>query len=374
MPAGTAVAGTVMSRYQVPSVKDDFCGIYINYQYCKCAFHNEYCEDVGLTPGSAHSYVLSEFREWNRQRIQTMATQCRMSDGYWKAGNWSCTTCTDGDVLEGQKCVAPEKSDSEKRECRDALKNIDTDWEKYSDFDDRLGSDVSYEVGQFNTVMDEIATMVARAHELEYDMEIDRAERLALREYKQALVQETKVNLLKAFWRLSYVTYTTIKSGKGTSESLGKMLNPESVVEGIGAGLKTIQAHIPASATDYQIDTNSTAGKIKSIAWNATLETIESVGDPKSIATQFVKDVHGASLPSPNISDEEVAILRNQYLSNQAVDTYLAQSYELNAQRRTELLALEKQITEKYNELQQWKYKEYTRVKGMLEDQCKDDA
>jgi hypothetical protein len=51
-------------------VKDDYCGSIINFQYCKCAFHNECCEEVGLSSGSAHQCVLTEFREWNRERIQ----------------------------------------------------------------------------------------------------------------------------------------------------------------------------------------------------------------------------------------------------------------------------------------------------------------
>jgi hypothetical protein len=365
-------AGTFVERYQVPNVKDDFCGLYINFQYCKCAFHNEYCDAVGLSPGSAGTYVLNEFRAWNKDRIQAMGMSCVLGGGYWNRSNWSCTMCTEGDVLEGRTCVPPAQSDAEKRECREALQNIETNWEKYSDFDDRLGSDVSYEVQQFNNTMDEIAELVARAQQLEYDMEIDRHVRLSLREYKQALVQNIKTNLLKAFWRLSYVTYTTIQGAKGTHGSLTKMLNPDSVVEGVGAGLKVIQASIPPAAKDYQIDTSTTAGKIKSIAWNATLETIESVGNPKDIAVQFAKDVRGAAIPSPNISDEEIGILRDQHLSNQAIDVALAESYALNAERRAELLNIEKEIGEKYNELQDWKFKEYQRVKANLTDQCKE--
>lgn len=367
-----ALAGTEVNRYQIPNVKDDFCGVFINFQYCKCAFHDEFCDAVGLDPSSAHSYVTDEFRQWNRERIQAMGVTCQLSGGYWNKSNWSCTTCIEGDVLDGKKCIAPEKSDSEKSECQEALKNIDQNWEKYSDFDDRLGSDVSYEVGQFNRVMDEIAEMVARAHQLEYDMEIDRQVRLSLREYKQALVQNIKTNLLKAFWRLSYVTYTTAKGASGTYGSITKMLNPSNAIEGVGAGLKVIQASIPPGAKDYQIDTSTTKGKIKSMAWNATLETLESVANPKDLAIQFAKDVQGAVVPSPNISDEEIGILRDQHMSNQAVDTALAESYALNAQRRAELATLETQITEKYNELQEWKHKEYQRVRANLEDQCKD--
>lgn len=367
-----AHAGTNVTRYEVPNVKDHYCGPLINFQYCKCAFHNQMCDVVNLSPSTAHSYVQEEFREWNRQQIQEMGQKCQRSGGYWNKSNWSCLTCTDGDVLDGNKCVRPEKSDTERRECREALENIENNWEKYSDFDERLGSDVSYEVQQFNKTLDEIATLVSQAHELEYKMEIDRQIRLELREYKKALVQNIRTNLLKSFWRLSYVTYTTIKGAHGAGGSVEKILDPESVMQGVGAGLKLIQANIPPTAKDYQIDTATTQGKIKSIAWNATLETMESIANPKDIAIQFMKDTRGAVIPSANISDEEIQILRTQHLSNKAVDAVLAESYAVNGERRTELAQIEKKITNKYNELQTWKHKEYQRVKANLEDQCKE--
>ena len=45
-------------------IKDNFCGVYINYQYCKCAFHNEYCESIGMSKGEAHTYVYAEYDKW----------------------------------------------------------------------------------------------------------------------------------------------------------------------------------------------------------------------------------------------------------------------------------------------------------------------
>lgn len=368
----TVYAGTEMSRYKVPDVKDAYCGVVINFQYCKCAFHNEYCDGIGLDPSTARTYVTQEFRNWNRERIKVMGEQCLRTGGHWNKSSWSCTTCTEGDVLNGSRCQAPKKSDSEKLECQLALKNIKTDWEKYSDFDDRLGGDVSYEVQQFNQTMDEIAELISQAHELEYQMELDRQLRLELREYKNALVQNIKTNLLKAFWRLSYVTYTTVKGAQGAGGSVEKLLDPEHAVQGVGAGLKLIQGNIPPVAKEYQIDTSTTQGKLKSIAWNATLETMESIANPKDIAIQFMKDTRGAVIPSANISDEEIAILRTQHLDNKAVEIALAENYTVNAERRLQVLAIEREITEKYNELQSWKFKEYQRVKGNLEDQCRD--
>ena len=361
-----------MSEYEVPDVKDSFCGPLINFQYCKCAFHNEHCKAVGMTPGTAHSYVLGEFRAWNKARIEEKAAKCLVSKGYWDTSNWSCTTCTDGDVLRGNECVPSEEDAALAKECKEALENFDDEWEKYSDFDDRRDTSVSWEVQQFNKEFDDIADLIGLAHEIEYEMAIMAELRLEMRSYKAALVQNTKVNLLKAFWRLSYTAYSTIKSGLGMKGTVEKLIDPKNVIQGVGAGLKLLQSQIPPHEKDLQINTASTTGKIKSIVWNATLETLESVGDPAEIAKQFMKDARGAVIPSADISDEEVAILRDQHLSNKAVDEALATSYAESAELRKTLMTTKKLITEKYNNMQEWKVKEYQRVKANLEDRCND--
>jgi len=367
-----AEAATKISEYDVPSVKDSYCGSVINFRYCKCAFHNEQCKAIGMTPSSAHAYVLGEFREWNRVQIEAKAQRCLASEGYWDAANWSCTTCTDGDVLEGNRCVQSDEDAAEARECKEALKNFDQEWEKYSDLDRRSGTDISWEVQQFNSELNDIAELVGLANEIEYELAIMAELRLEMRAYKAALVQNVKVNLLKAFWRLSYSTYSTIKSGLGMKGTVEKLVSPDNVVEGVGAGLKLLQSQIPPHEKDLQIDTSTTEGKVKSMAWNATLEALESVGNPADIAKQFMKDARGAVIPSASISDEEVAILRTQHLSNNAVDEALATSYAEAAELRKTLIGTRKLITEKYNNMQEWKVKEYQRVKGDLEDQCKD--
>jgi len=367
-----AEAATKISEYEVPSVKDSYCGPVMNFQYCKCAFHNEYCEQVDMTPSTAHAYVQDAFREWNRVLIEEKAQRCLASDGYWSTANWSCTTCTDGDVLEGGKCVQSDADAAAAKECREALENFDQEWEKYSDLDRRSGTDISWEVQQFNSEFNDIAELVALANEIEYEMAIMAELRLEMRAYKAALVQNVKVNLLKAFWRLSYTTYSTIKSGLGMKGTVEKLVDLDNVVQGVGAGLKLLQSQIPPHEKNLQIDTSTTEGKVKSMAWNATLEALESVGDPADIAKQFMKDARGAVIPSADISDEEIEILRTQHLSNNAVDEALASSYAEAAELRRTLIGTRKLITEKYNNMQQLKVQEYERVKANLEDQCKD--
>lgn len=47
-----------------PDIKNDFCGVHINYQYCKCAFHNQYCSDIGMDKEEAKTYLYSKYDLW----------------------------------------------------------------------------------------------------------------------------------------------------------------------------------------------------------------------------------------------------------------------------------------------------------------------
>lgn len=45
-------------------IKNNFCGIHIDYRYCKCAFHNEYCGAIGMSSNEAEELVFSKYDEW----------------------------------------------------------------------------------------------------------------------------------------------------------------------------------------------------------------------------------------------------------------------------------------------------------------------
>ena len=54
----------------ISDVKDSFCGIHINYQYCKCAFHNEYCGAIGMSKGEAKNHVYDKYDEWKEKNSE----------------------------------------------------------------------------------------------------------------------------------------------------------------------------------------------------------------------------------------------------------------------------------------------------------------
>ncbi len=363
-------AGEQTTKYKIPDVREAFCGVHISSQHCKCAFHNQCGGD--LNSDQSYEFVLSEFQEWNRQKIQSMGEACERADGLWTKSSWTCMRCTDGDVRSGSRCVTPEKIDPEVQECRNAIDNFDRDWDKYSDFDDRLGDDVSYEVQQFNTTLDAIGLALDEMEEIEYVLALEEEFRIELRAYKEALVLNIRQNITKAIFRLAWVTYNTTKSAMGGKGSVEKLLDPANNVEVAGATMKLIQSHIPAHEKKLQFDTSNTSGKLQSIAWNATLEAMESSANPYDIAKQGMKDLKSAAVGGPDISEAEVAILREQHLDKNAVNKAIADSQAESARLRVELYETGQAVLELYDELQEWKYKEQLRVLNNLEEQCKD--
>ena len=48
----------------ITDVKDNFCGIHMDYRYCKCAFHNQHCNDIKMSKNEAKDYVFSAYEDW----------------------------------------------------------------------------------------------------------------------------------------------------------------------------------------------------------------------------------------------------------------------------------------------------------------------
>lgn len=68
-------------KFPRPDIKDDFCGVHINYQYCKCAFHKEYCDNIGMSKSDANTYVNSEYNKWVDEKLQMWLSACVVAGG-----------------------------------------------------------------------------------------------------------------------------------------------------------------------------------------------------------------------------------------------------------------------------------------------------
>ena len=381
--ASIAQAGQEVTRFQFPDVRDDFCGIHINYQYCKCAFHNKFCDDISLSPSTANTYVWDEYRKWVRESINATGVECDMKGGIWSTQNRSCTICTDPHVNTGTKCEKSDKEESDEDEGSDEAsesnqddcsvdENFDKDWQKYSDIDERLGEgERSYEAGQYASTIESIVEMKGWIFEIKTRMEVERVKRLEMRNIREALVHNQKVNLLKAFWRLTYVTYSTIDSTRGAGKNLVDAIGADNVVTGLAKGIKFIQGNTPSSAATA-IDTKELKGKVKSVGANAALEAVDTLGDPIQIITKIAGDSVKATYPSADISPEEIQILRDQYLRNRKLDVEIQNSYLESSGDKSRLLSLEKELVGLEAQAAEWKSKEKARVKNFLEQSCKD--
>ncbi len=377
----SAQAGQVTTTYDFPDIRDDFCGLAIDFRYCKCAFHGEWCDFVAMPKKGANNYVWNEYREWVRGFINEMGAKCKERNGIWSSSKRSCTICTDGYVRKGNTCV--EKTDEEQgdeevevpegfnRDCT-VDRNFEAQWEKYSDIDDAIDVGTrSYEAGQYASTIENLIKKKAQLHNEMIIQEVYRVAGEAKRDMHEALKNNLRANLLKSFWRLTYVTYTTIKSGVSTGDTFVDFVDPKNVIDGLSKGIKLIQAAVPADST-LAIDTNTTSGKVRSIGANAALEIVDTWGDPVKIVTKVFDDSIKATFPpSADLTDADIKILRTEYLSERRLHIEIQENHEARKNRHKTIMSLKKEIGELIVQARTWKHKEKARVKDMLEDNCK---
>ena len=89
--------------------KDAFCGVYINYQYCKCAFHGDYCDDVDMSRREAKKHVDEKYDDWVEAEKEDFAEECFEAEGTYKKGK--CTYCDDDEVSQDNKCVKADEAE-----------------------------------------------------------------------------------------------------------------------------------------------------------------------------------------------------------------------------------------------------------------------
>ena len=373
--------------FNKPDIKDEFCGIQIGYQYCKCAFHNQFCDEIGMTKKEADKYVKEEYEKWLSTSRQDFTANCKAANGFMTDD--VCNYCDAGYVADETSCVIESLSDENSfqkeegltgelpdglynEDCTINQEQFDTDWKKYSDIDNAIEpKDRSYEAQQALVSYETMIAKLTESFEVQRDIEIEEEMQANLNEYRQALVQNQKANLLKVFWRMSWVTYSTIKSGVTAGKSYSNLMTSASnAVQAIASGLKSFQAVIPANS-DLAIDKSQLTGKVTSVGAKTAMEAVESLGDPTKVAIRFVKSSADVTLPSANLTDAEINILRQQQIDKGVIDQVLANSKAANAERQAKLATLEGEIKTLEAKISEWEAKEKERVAAVLEDSCK---
>ncbi len=255
---------------------------------------------------------------------------------------------------------------------------FEREWRKYSDFPAQgqsVHSDAnfplqsrSWEVQQFYGTQDQIQELKYEALLLEAEMEYDRQMRLELREYRKNLVQNIRVNLLKSFWRLSFMTYDTIKTGRKLGKSYAKLFTAESA-KTVVEGLSNIKNAL--DVVDGLTPKDEKSELVKALSSEiGVLEDLDKVlTNPLQIAVVAAERVKGQAdkfLPKAEITEEEIQILRTQHLNREALDEVLQESYRENIIRRDRVKAIEGEIAELQAKQVEWELAEKNRVREML--------
>lgn len=277
---------------------------------------------------------------------------------------------------------------------------FDRDWKKYSNlentppytFEEYPLTARSWETQQYYAAQSKIVDAEVQIFFLKRDMEIDRHIRLELKEYKKALEDGHRDNLLKSFARLSFLTVHTTweayqggKSLFGTPKapggSYGNLFTTPRSVAAAGSVLKIIDTYksmAPQNSTALAKNTQSITKTVEDVGKNVAHEALESLGDPTKVGTELVKQVIDA-VPIPHkakdwkLTDDDFDILRKEYFEMKRIGEIIAKSYKVNLERHDKVRELEAQIKELEKELAEWETKEKNRVKASLEDSCKNE-
>lgn len=381
--SGCGLSGKGVARveeFKTPSIKDDFCGVVMDFRYCKCAFHGDYCKEINLSKKQANAEINKRFDEWTKEKIASWGEACTAVGGAFRAEEAECAYCESGYRAEEGVCEETDNSSDVKplavdkdifdKECKLVADIFDRDWKKYSDIDSRIDyADRSFEAKKVLDSDEEMITLMVEGFALERDNEVDKGARADLEEYKKALTQNIKTNLLKSFWRLAWITYSTMDSGKGLGTTYAGLLEGVENIGSVAKGIQLIQGVVPNDST-LAIDTGSFSGKVKSVSVNTALEAVGSLGDPVSTATEFLKNSATVNFPSADITSEELALLKEQHLKNGAIDAAIKESMAREATREARMAEIETKISGLKAEIASWEAKEKERVRGALEESC----
>ncbi len=89
-------------KFQAGDIEGDFCGVHLNYQYCKCAFDGNFCEQIVMSKSEAKEYVNTEYAKWLEKEILNFASQCKIDNGIYNDGE--CEYCGDKKIALDGEC------------------------------------------------------------------------------------------------------------------------------------------------------------------------------------------------------------------------------------------------------------------------------
>ena len=260
---------------------------------------------------------------------------------------------------------------------------FESEWRKISDFNstDPL-QNRKWPVQQFEAAQSEMRAIETEIASISAHMELDRLARLEARNMEQALTQGLKANLLRAFWRLAWITYNTIggptgktemiKAGKSYAELFTEKISVASTAKMLGV----IKKLVPKQYSKLP----GNEGKVVNVGVDALLEGLKNSDKSRlelvaGVVTK-VMDTGGKELLETNamkadITPEEIEVLRTQYIDQQGLQKAIGESYRVNGERNARIEALEAQLREAAVKAAEWEKAEKLRVYSVLNEKCK---
>ncbi len=253
-------------------------------------------------------------------------------------------------------------------DCNINEERFDEEWEKYSDFDERVDSP-SYEVQQFDAAIAEAQRLLLEAFELEMDLAMEDQAIIALSEYRSALGRDQKRNLVRAFIRMTMLTGGTIKGAVNLSSSV-KALGG-TVLQQIGGSLNLLD-HFTIQSEEQKQTVRSA---VEGVGWSVFKDTLESLGDPnsmvKTLITSTMQEANKfAELPEWKISDAEFQVLRDQHLKSRLLDLVMLEAERDQVVRRAQLESVEQDLEAAVADADTMRAAEKERVRALLIADC----
>ena len=256
-----------------------------------------------------------------------------------------------------------------------------TNWKKYSGLHGRVPPDSrSFEAKEYYRVLGMLGGSKTRIFFLQRDMELDRLMRLDLKGYKRAMVYDQPQNLAKTLLRLAWMTRDVTKGAAklaGTEAytlhremPYAKLFDSETVVEQIGSLLKLARA-FELKDSIYALTTDTLSKKLGSAGPTGAVSVLENVGTPEDAAREIIQTAaREISLQTPEVTQEEIDILRTQHIESNLLDDVLQESYRVNHSHRLETERLAAENDRLARELILWEGKERQRAENFIIESC----
>lgn len=358
--------------FEVPDIHDDFCGAKIDFRICKCARHGEMCNDIGRERHVAQYLLNARYQAHVAALRAQFAASCAAAGGRFRT----------------DRCEYTEKTDKEK-EC--LPKDFDLQWKKYSDIDDAIpANERSFEAKRVHEVGEQLKKVRASIYVLERDIEMNRLMLQELREYRKAVASNLKVNLLKSFWRLAWLTYDTsagaaapmrfgadgtflLQGGTDLGRSFAKLFTDDLAHGQQLAILAKLARESMGGNSKYAFDTTTLDGKIGAVSMTTLIASLENIGSPVEAAKEMFQEITKQSLPSVEVqlSEADIKLLAGQYDKTKLLDDALQEASRKRAQMdrvRDDLLRDRETLAAEFAD---WESKERDRVRNSLTDACK---